>query len=245
MSTSAFLRRAVVLSAAITVTGLATAGLASAHVTANVYGDTPEQGGYGAVVIRVPNEEENAGTTKVEIAFAKEYAISSARTKPVQGWDAKVTMAGDVVEKITWTARPGNEIAAGHTSYQEFEFSAGTLPENTNMLVLPAAQTYSDGKVVNWDQPPTNGEEPEHPAPVVELAKPSGGHGAAAVDEHADETAPAGPASDSTARWLGGAGLVVGALGLGVGIGATMRNRQKTANGAETTESAESTEKTT
>jgi len=36
-------------------------------------------------------------------------------------------------------------------------------------------------------------------------------------------------ASDNTARWLGGAGLLVGAIGLGVGAGATIRARKATA----------------
>jgi hypothetical protein len=38
--------------------------------------------------------------------------------------------------------------------------------------------------------------------------------------------APASSTSDGTARWLGGAGLVVGALGLGIGVGATLRARK-------------------
>lgn len=228
MSTYRFFRRAVVLSAAVTATGLATAGVAAAHVTANVYGDQPEKGGYGSVVIRVPNEEEKASTTKVSVTFAKDYAISSARTKPVPGWKAEVTKEGDVVRGITWTARPGHEIAAGTTSYQEFQFVAGTLPENKDMLVLPAAQTYSNGEVVNWDQPPSEGKEPEHPAPVVELAEPSGsGHGQGAAPTGGHGAAEAADTSDDTARWLGGAGLAVGALGLGVGVGATMRARRQ------------------
>ena len=35
--------------------------------------------------------------------------------------------------------------------------------------------------------------------------------------------------TDSTARWLAGAGLLVGALGLGVGGGAVLRTRRATA----------------
>ncbi|MFF5989692.1 YcnI family copper-binding membrane protein [Prauserella flavalba] len=235
MSTHRFLRRALVVSATLGATGLATAGIASAHVTADVYGSQPEQGGYGAIVLRVPNEEEQAGTVKVEVTIPAEYAISSARTKPVPGWKAEVTK-NDVVSKITWTAQPGNEIPAGTTSYQEFAFTAGPLPEDVDTLVLPAAQTYSDGTVANWNQEAKGDEEPEHPAPTVELAQPSGdghGHGASAEQAsaesegsaHAEDTAPA--TSDTTARWLGGAGLAVGALGVGFGVGATLRARKQ------------------
>lgn len=228
MSTSRHVRRALVLTAAIAGTGLAGAGIASAHVTANVYGSQPEKGGYGAIVLRVPNEEEQAGTTKLKVTFPEGTELTSARTRPVPGWNAEISTRGDVVTAITWTARPGNEIPAGHTSYQEFEFVAGPMPENTDTLTLAAAQTYSDGTVVNWDQPATGGEEPEHPAPVVELAEPSGdGHGAGAAEHSEAEPGTQASGSDTTARWLGGAGLAVGALGLGVGAGATLRARKR------------------
>ena len=72
-------------------------------------------------------------------------------------------------------------------------------------------------------------EEPEHPAPVLALAPEGDGdhHGTAAAantasteDSH-DETTEAADVSgtDNTARMLGGAGLVVGALGVGFGVG--------------------------
>lgn len=245
MSTTHVLRRSAVLVATIGATALLTAGIAAAHVTANVYGEQPEKGGYGAIVLRVPNEEDTVGTTKVEVTLATEYAISSARTRPVPGWTAEVTKTTlpdpvengtgtevtDVVSRITWTAQPGHEIPAGTTSYEEFPFTAGPLPSTVDTLVLPAAQTYSDGTVVNWDAPPAEGgEEPEHPAPVVELSETSGdGHGggqtatpdAAAASDNGNDNG-----SDNTARWLGGAGLAIGALGAGAGVGAVLRARK-------------------
>ncbi|MBK1784483.1 YcnI family copper-binding membrane protein [Prauserella cavernicola] len=232
MSTHQFFRRALVLSATLGATGLMTAGVASAHVTADVYGSQPEKGGYGSVVLRVPNEEEQAGTVKVEVTIPADYAISSARTKPVPGWTAEVTKQ-DVVSKITWTAERGSEIPAGTTSYQEFSFTAGPLPEDVDTLVLATAQTYSDGTVSNWNEEPQGGEEPDSPAPTVELAESSGGghgHGAehaSAESAEAEDTAAAS-SSDDTARWLGGAGLAVGALGLGVGAGAIIVARKRT-----------------
>nr|WP_232283746.1 YcnI family protein [Saccharomonospora cyanea] len=219
------------LGAAVTTGMLLAGGIASAHVTANVYGDTPEKGGYGAVVLRVPNEEEKVGTTEVEVTVPAEYGITSARTKPVPGWTAEVTETDDVVTRITWKAEDGHEIAAGTTSYEEFEIVLGALPEDVDTLVLPTSQTYADGKVVKWDQPPAEGTEPERPAPVVELAESSGhGHGTGS-----EQSAEAGEATgteadtgttDDTARWLGGAGLALGALGFGLGIGATLRARK-------------------
>ncbi|WP_158879895.1 YcnI family protein [Amycolatopsis anabasis] len=244
MSKTRMFKRAGFLAAAVGVTGLLGAGVASAHVTANVYGDQPAKGSYGAIVLRVPNEEADAGTTKVEVNVKPEYAISSGRAKPVPGWTAEVTKTklpapvknakgadvSEVVTKISWTAQPGNKIAAGESEFQEFEITLGTLPSNTDELLLPASQTYENGKVVNWDQPtPPNGEEPEHPAPTVKLAAAKEGHGGGGTAEPGhdkSEAAAAKDASDDTARWLGGAGLVVGALGLGFGVGATLRARK-------------------
>jgi len=231
--------RATVVAVTFGATGLLAAGVASAHVTANIYGSEPQKGGSGAIVFRVPNEEADAGTTKVEIDFKPEYAISSVRYKPVPGWTAEVTKTQvptpvkngknldvtDPVTKVVFTAQPGSGIAKGENEFQEFEITASTLPSNVDELVLPAIQTYDNGEVVSWNQESTGGAEPEHPAPTVKLA-------AASTSEDHDmasgstSSGDSESGTDSTARWLGGAGLIVGALGLGVGGGAVLRSRK-------------------
>jgi uncharacterized protein YcnI len=235
--------RATVLAGTFGVTGLLGAGVASAHVTANIYGSQPQKGGSGAIVFRVPNEEEDAGTVKLEVDFKPEYAISSVRYKPIPGWTAQVINTPlpspvkngknlDVtnpVTKIIFSAQPGSGIAKGDTELQEFEISASTLPSNVDELVLPAIQTYDNGQVVSWNQESTGGAEPEHPAPTVQLAAASSATGHDAMNANSDTGSAAGgsvASSDNTARWLGGAGLIVGALGLGVGGGAVLRNRR-------------------
>jgi hypothetical protein len=155
--------------------------------------------------------------------------------KPVEVNGAEVTEA---VGKITWTASPGIRINPGE--FQEFEVSAGPLPE-TDQLVMPATQTYDNKKVVAWDTPMTEGgEEPEHPAPAIALipadeaadhhgggaASDPGSAAAEGTESHDVANAATVSADDSTARWLGGAGLIVGALGLGFGVGATLRARK-------------------
>ena len=240
-------KRAGFLAAAVGVAGFLGTGVASAHVTANVYGPQPTKGGYAAVVFRVPSEEKDpVTTTKVAVDFKADYGIGSVRTKPVPGWTAQVTKSKlpapitkdngtqitEAVTAVTWTAQPGSELKA--TDYQEFSVSFGPLPTNVDEVEFPAHQTYSDGKVVDWNQAtPPGGEEPEHPAPSIKLAAKSEGdeHGmaagtAATTGEH---TEAAAATSDNTARWLGGAGLLVGAVGLGVGAGATIRARKATA----------------
>ncbi|MGW4521413.1 YcnI family copper-binding membrane protein [Amycolatopsis sp. NPDC004378] len=240
-------KRAGFLAATVGAAGLLGAGVASAHVTANVYGAQPTKGGYAAIVFRVPSEEPNTTTKKVAVDFKPDYGIGSVRTKPVPGWTAEVTTSKlpapitkdngtqitEAVTAVTWTAQPGNELKA--TDYQEFSVSFGPLPTNVDEVEFPAHQTYSDGKVVDWTQPtPPGGEEPEHPAPTVKLAAKSAGdddHGSMAgtASTTGEHTEAAAAASDSTARWLGGAGLLVGAIGVGVGAGATIRARKATA----------------
>ncbi|TDV50865.1 YcnI family protein [Actinophytocola oryzae] len=250
MSIKRFMARAGIVAIAAGVATMFSGGLASAHVTAKVLGEAAAKGGYTKITFRVPNEEENAGTIKLEVKFPADSPVSGARTKPMPGWTAqinKVTLdkpvkvhnaeVKEAVGSVVWTAS-GTRIAPGE--FQEFELSVGPLPDNTDQLMMPAIQTYDDGTVVAWDQPTKEGEEePEHPAPVIALAAEGGddhhGDDAPAADPEnaamASDTneAQAASTSDTTARWLGGAGLVVGALGAGFGIGATLRARKATA----------------
>jgi uncharacterized protein YcnI len=246
MSTTRFIARAGVVAVAAGVATLLGGGLASAHVTAKVLGEAAQQGGYTKITFRVPNEDQTAGTVKMEIKLPAQYPVTSARTKPMPGWTAQVTTVTldkpikvhdtevkEAVSSVTWTAAAGTRINPGE--FQEFELSAGPLPEGTDQLVIPAIQTYDNNTVVAWDAPPVKegGEEPEHPAPVIELAAPGGDHhGSATVAPEnvaAASSTEAAASTDDTARWLGGAGLVVGALGLGFGVGATLRARRAVA----------------
>lgn len=208
---------------------------AAAHVT--VQPGEATQGGYTAFAFRVPNERPDAGTVRIEVTLPAEHKIGSVRTKPMPGWTAKVVKDGDAVRTITWTAQPGVRI--GPDEFQEFEVAAGPLPEDTDQLVLPTTQSYDSGEVVAWAAPPAadGAEEPEYPAPVLELlpAAEEAGHGAghgagdsagAPTVTGATETSAA-TTSDSTARWLGGAGLILGALGFGLGAGAVLRLRRR------------------
>lgn len=245
MSIKRFIARAGIVTVAAGVATLLSTGLASAHVTAKVLGEPAAKGGFSKITFRVPNEDETAGTIKLEVKFPAETPLSGARTKPMPGWTAqvnKVTLdkpvkindaeVKEAVDSVVWTAAAGTRIGPGE--FQEFELSVGPLPDNTDELVMPAIQTYDNGKVVAWDTPMKEGqEEPEHPAPAIALAAKGGDEHAAAPaaePENAAVETPTGTAAasstDNTARWLGGIGLVLGALGVGFGVGATMRARR-------------------
>jgi uncharacterized protein YcnI len=215
---------------------------ALAHVTAQP--GTATQGGYTVISLRVPNESDTASTVKLQVTFPADHPVGSARTTPQPGWTAQVltnplpapiqrgeSTVTKAVSTVTFTAQPGTKIGPGQ--YVDFPISVGPLPDDTDTLVLPATQTYDDGKVVAWDQTAAPGAaEPEHPAPTVTLtpAAANGGHG------HTTDVTPASSGdTDMTARWLGGGGLLLGALGLGLGGGAALRNRRPSTTGPTTT----------
>jgi len=229
-STRATLRRAVTVVALAAAGVLAAAGAASAHVT--VHPDSYAKGATdGVLTFRVPDEEDNAATTKVQVFLPTDHPVLGALVTPQDGWTAKVTTTElktpvktddgsitEAVSEITWS---GGRIGPGQ--YQDFNVAFGQLPDNTGELTFKTLQTYSDGKVVRWIEETQEGQdEPENPAPVLKLTAKSAEEGADSVSASsaAPKRSSAGSqpatasASDSTARGLGIAGLVVGALGL-------------------------------
>ncbi|MEU4314760.1 YcnI family protein [Nocardia sp. NPDC024068] len=198
---------------------LAGAGTAAAHVSVSAPDATP--GRSAVATFSVPTESDTASTTSVKVTVPE---FTSARTEPLPGWTAKVDRNDqDKITAVTWTAAPGSPgIRPGE--FQRFVVSLGPFPE-TETLTFPAEQTYSDGEVVRWNETGDH-DSVDHPAPVVTLTAGSAqdsGH------DHGDQaTAAADTASDAdtTARWLGGIGLALGALALGAGVGAVLRSRR-------------------
>jgi periplasmic copper chaperone A len=222
----------VVFAAGVAVLGLA--GPASAHVS--VTPSEATQGGYAALTFRVPNEKDNASTTKLEVAMPTDTPLASVSVKPVPGWTVATTTSklakpvktadGELTEaitRITWTAsKPANAIAPHQ--FQEFSISGGPMPA-ADKLVFKALQTYSNGEIVRWIEEPADGAaEPEFPAPVVKLAKDSGDGESTDTSEAASATS-ANDDSDGSglAIGLGAAGLVAGVAGLVAGLLALRR----------------------
>jgi uncharacterized protein YcnI len=223
---------------------LATPLAASAHV--RVTPDQAQAGSYSVLTFRVPTESAHANTVKVEVEFPIKTPFSAVSYEPVPGWQTVVTTSTlatpvktqdgtitDAVTKVTWTADATAAITPGQ--FQQFSVSAGPVPD-TGSLLLPTRQTYSDGAVVDWDQPtPASGDEPEHPAPTLYIndAPPSDGHTGGAASVTAAVTATPTPgstpaASDATATaaagpWLGLGGLAVGAVALVLAVLALTR----------------------
>jgi len=197
-----------------------------AHVTVNP--DTATQGGYTALSFRVPTESDSASTTKVQVFLPQDHPLASVSVKPHPGWHAKVvtkklatplsTDDGPVTEgvfSVTWTP-DGRQDAIAPGEYDEFDISVGPLPD-VSSLTFKTLQTYSDGTVVRWIDPPAaEGQpEPEHPAPTLALV-PASDQGPEATDpaEGGDD----GDGTATTALVLSIVAVLLGGGALGVSL---------------------------
>lgn len=220
-------RRAGQLAAVGTAAIVATIALpeiAQAHVT--VQPGTAEGGSFSAVAFRVPNERDDANTTKIQVVLPTDQPIGSVQTRPMQGWkittqkrhlaqpiDFFGTKLDSVVSKITWTATDGG-LRPGQ--YNDFNVSLGPLPKSGS-LAFRALQTYSSGEQVNWNEVAVDPSvEPEHPAPTLTLTaaapKADTSDTAATDAKAADQKAAPAAQSDSTSTVtvvLAGAALLV------------------------------------
>ncbi|WEO96502.1 YcnI family protein [Streptomyces sp. FXJ1.172] len=235
------------VTAAAAVAGTAVLALsvpAFAHVSVQPEG-AAAKGGYAVVDFKVPNERDNASTTRLEVDFPADHPLASVMPEPLAGWNVKVTKSkldkpltmhgqkiDEAVTKVTWTAADGKGVQPGY--FQKFPLSIGALPGNTDQLVFKALQTYSDKEVVRWIEVPQAGQdEPENPAPVLTLSAAADGHGAANAQDASDETGstaaatdPGSHDTDTTARVLGIIGIVVGVAGVAYGV---LAGRRRTA----------------
>lgn len=216
------------LSAALAATAaLLIASPALAHVSVSSADAARE--GYGKAVFRVPNESDDASTTRLRVTLPADQPFGSVAAQAKPGWNVEVEEA-DLPEPVevngatltraartvTWTT-DGEGIAPGE--FDEFAISGGPFPD-VESVTFAAEQTYDDGEVVDWDQVQEEGaQEPERPAPALALAASTGGghggsHTAEAADAADDQQTPASGSSDALARGLGGAALVVALGGL-------------------------------
>ncbi|RBM05634.1 YcnI family protein [Streptomyces sp. PT12] len=226
---------AVTLTTAAAALALA-APAAQAHVSVDPA--EAEQGGYTTVDVRVPNESDTASTISLELHLDPDFPLASVRPQAVPGWEVEVETTeletpienhGNQITEapsvVRWT---GGEIEPG--MFQQFPLSLGPLPEDAEHLVLRAIQTYDDGEISRWIEPPAeDGTEPEQdPAPVLHLTPAAGADDVAATDDGANgeggESAAASDdgdddaATDTTARVLAGVGIAVGVAGVAFGV---------------------------
>lgn len=186
-------------------------------------GTDAEQGGYGVLTFRVPTESDTAATTDLLVTFPDDQPVLSVSTQPKPGWTAHVVKKKlatpqkdddgnditDYVSTVEWKADTP-QAAIPPNEFDMFSVSAGPLPKAAT-LALPAVQTYSDGKIVSWNEKAASGQpEPEHPAPVLMLS--SGDH------EGAPALQAAAPAVTGAPAWQGITALVLAIVAVLLGV---------------------------
>lgn len=219
-------KRALITTAAVGATlsvGLMS-GVAPASAHIHVDADDPAPGSTSVLTFQVPGESEKGFlTTKLTVKLPD---VASARAEVMPGWTASLDRdaAAGTVHSVTWTADP--RIGISSDQFALFRLSV-KLPDGSS-VTFPTTQTYSDGTVVQWDQPPLPGGESEHPAPVLELTgeaspEPDDHHTTAQQTPAAQQTSAAEQAmaaqqapatADNTARWLAGGALLLTAVGV-------------------------------
>jgi uncharacterized protein len=199
---------------------------AQAHVL--VVPDTAPQGAEMRLDIRVPNERDDATTTKVDVLLPRGFA--EALPQPVPGWSAKITHVklnppvqtddGPITEgvsRITWTA---TSKASGTPvgDFQDFALEVLVPGKAGSTLTFKALQTYSNGTVVRW----IGAKDSDTPAPTLAVTAPASG---------ANATPTATPAASSSngnsSNALAIPALIIGALGLitgGLALAASRRS---------------------
>lgn len=234
--------RRLALAVAAVVTAVVVAGSpVHAHVTIP---DEVEGGGIGSVTFAVPNERPDASTASLEVQLPQDPPLPYVSVEMKPGWESEVTMrtldepvelfgqeVSEVVDTVRWT---GGTIAPDR--FDSFTLRAGPFPDSEAKMVLPAIQTYDSGEEVPWiELASEDGEEPDHPAPVLRVvAADATTEDATAGDAGADnatasldgEAASVATTEDEGTDALTVVALVLGLVGAALGGAALLAARR-------------------
>jgi len=239
------MRKTIAAGAAL-LGALALPAVAGAHVS--IHPNVIPTGANATLNIRVPNEEDNASTTKIAVKFPDGFL--DVPTAPPPGWTSKVTttkLANPVktddgtvttqVSEVVWTASKGTGIAPGH--FQNFPIAVAMPGKAGDTLAFKTVQTYSNGKVVRW----IGAESSDTPAPTVDVSAKGGDIRDVAGGEAGPGPLPAAGAGTSggtttptatptkvvekkSSNGLAIAALIVALLALAAGLGAFLAARR-------------------
>ncbi len=192
---------------------------AAAHVTVSPGEATADS--YALLDFTVPHGCEESPTTSIAVRIPE--GINAATPEAVPGWtvakrmqtldppldDGHGGVIAERVDTVTWTGGP---LAVDQLTQFGLSVRLPDAPGET--LAFPVVQTCEEGET-GWIEVAAEGEDPdalEHPAPLVALL-PAGAEGAAA-----DSESSVSEGRVNVALGLGVGGLVLGAIGLGVGL---------------------------
>jgi periplasmic copper chaperone A len=203
---------------------LALTPAAGAHVTINP--PEWEAAGFARFAVRVPNERDNANTTRVTVQFPE--SVVSASFMPAPGWERTVRMArlaepieeeGEepVTERIASVTWSGGTIRRGE--FMEFGVSFQVPETPGEELLFPSLQRYSSGEVVRWIAPDP---EADTPAPRVAVLPPEEDEEEGGAETAAAEAQPpsAGANEDDEARSRANLAVGIGIAALVAGLAA-------------------------
>jgi uncharacterized protein YcnI len=214
------------LAAAMAAAGaLALPATAGAHVS--LHPNTLPAGSNPTIAIRVPNEQDKADTTKVDVQFPPGFI--DVPTLYMPGWKVQVvkrklatpvkTDQGTVSEEVAQIIWSGGRIPPG--TFLDFPITTAIPDDGAGKtLTLKTLQTYSNGDVVRWIGPPSA----DQPAPTVNVTPKGGviedvagteaGPPAQSSSPSSKPAAAKTKSSDSASKGLGITALIVGILGL-------------------------------
>ena len=236
------MQRTLLLLAVAATGGAVLPTAAQAHVS--LHPNAIPAGSFVTTNIRVPNEDEHASTTGVDVKLPA--GVLSALGAPPAGWrfSAKTrqlakpiqTDDGLVTTETTEVDYAGGRILPGDFESFPLTLSIPDAAKAGSVVAFPTIQRYSSGKVVRW----IGDASAEAPAPTVDITAAGG----AVYDVTGGDAGPparlpaslggsskAAPATIVEKQSSGAAivALVVGGLGLvvaAIALAATRRNRR-------------------
>jgi periplasmic copper chaperone A len=194
-------RRLAVLAVAASC-GAAVPATAQAHVS--LHPNAIPAGSFVTTDIRVPSEEEHAGTTAIEVKLPA--GVLSALGAPPAGWrfSAKTkklaepikTDDGLVTTETTEVDYTGGRIRPGEFQSFPLTMSMPDAAKAGSVVAFPTIQRYSSGKVVRW----IGDAAAETPAPTIDVTAAGGAlYDVAGGDAGPPAKLPAGVEGSSTA----------------------------------------------
>ncbi len=222
-----------------------TVGAAPASADVTVTPGQAVQGEAAKLTFRVTEDRVPAYTTRIELLMPEAAPVAETYPMSDPHWAPRMTMrkvdqtlggihhgqVTEVVASIVWTRAGAPAPGAGPA---ELVVSLGPLPQ-TDQMTFHLVQTYSDGHVTNWNQPPSSEVPPPYfPARVLTLAPPAAAAGptASAPGAAGAEAPESGTATDDPDQGFGSlaTGLVAG-LVLGLAVAAWLYLRRPRAGG--------------
>ncbi|WNM39927.1 DUF1775 domain-containing protein [Micromonospora halotolerans] len=208
----------------------------AAEVTLTTSPAQVHQGDAIELAVVLPEERAGSRTSRIELRMPVDAPIGEVYPLSVPDWAPTITtrtldqpVAGihsselnQVTDAVSWIRVPGT------TKPARLSLGMGPMPA-TDKLTFTVIQTYTDGTVVRWADPPGGA----HPAPTVTLLPPvagaaaHAGHGEPVAEAPVEAAAPVRAEDDGpSADLLLGGGLLAGLAG-GAAIGWLLSRRRR------------------